>query len=243
MYEDLNYIHYSPIRDFDYAQWFQYTRYNGKTLNDQERDEFIQMVNEEITRYSSELPLLFKRIKEINGIDDKSHNIETVLYSSSLFVTMTTVDCMVASKYFLLADTDYDKRYMRGKLKIVLNEGFKKLYGFKEKKEGTVWHTLSDCMQICPDVIKQQYLILSSLLENHSHSSPWWKFERDIETHLETEKLYESRMVDIDESQVMMETLRLFGALYAVDSFLSNVLNTFVNTLLFKYQQGELIGE
>ena len=32
---------------------------------------------------------------------------------------------MVAGKYFILADRDYDRRFMRGKLFVILNEGFK----------------------------------------------------------------------------------------------------------------------
>lgn len=45
---------------------------------------------------------------------------------------MTMCDRMVAGKYFILADTDYDKRFMRGKMKVFLNEGFKRLYGYNE---------------------------------------------------------------------------------------------------------------
>jgi hypothetical protein len=36
----------------------------------------------------------------------------------------------VVSKYFMLAEKDYERRLMRGKLSVILNEGFKKLYGF-----------------------------------------------------------------------------------------------------------------
>jgi hypothetical protein len=134
MNEDLDNTQFSPILNYDYAEWFQSIQYNGKTLNDQEREEYLQMSDEEIERYSSGLSLMFNLMKEIKGKKDESCDFERILYSSFLYVTMTTADCIVASKYFLLANTDYDKRYMRGKLKVVLNEGFKKLYGFKEKK-------------------------------------------------------------------------------------------------------------
>lgn len=43
------------------------------------------------------------------------------------------IDSMVVGKYFILADRDYDQRFMRGKLFVILKEGFKKLYGFNEK--------------------------------------------------------------------------------------------------------------
>ncbi len=40
---------------------------------------------------------------------------------------------MVAGKYFILADHDYDWRFMRRKLFVILNDGFKKLNGFNMK--------------------------------------------------------------------------------------------------------------
>lgn len=35
----------------------------------------------------------------------------------------------------ILEDRDYDRRFMRGKLFVILNEGFKKLYGFNEQSQ------------------------------------------------------------------------------------------------------------
>jgi hypothetical protein len=74
-------------------------------------------------------------------------------------------------------------------------------------------------MKNCPDEVKRQYQELTILLEKHAQSSSWWKEERDMETHLETDKLYESRMIEVEESKTMTETVRLLGALYAVDLF------------------------
>ena len=90
---------------------------------------------------------------------------------------------------------------MRGKLRVVLNEGFKKLYGFNDKNRGnSEWKKLASVLKYFPEEINHQYNHLSSLLEEHSKSSSWWRDERDIETHLDTEKLYDSRCEDIIES-------------------------------------------
>ena len=51
-----------------------------------------------------------------------------------MFATMTFIDCLIASKLFILAKEDYEKKYQQGKLQVVLNEGFKKLYGFGKCK-------------------------------------------------------------------------------------------------------------
>lgn len=83
---------------------------------------------------------------------------------------------MVAGKYFILADTDYDKRFMRGKMKVILNEGFKKLYGYKEdNKKKSEWFRLLDLMKFFPEIINRQYQDLTFQLENQSKTSSWWK--------------------------------------------------------------------
>ena len=151
---------------------------------------------------------------------------------------------MVAGKYFILADTDYDKRFMRGKMKVILNEGFKKLYGYKEvNKKKSEWFRLLEYMKFFPENINLQYQDLTYQLEQQSKISSWWKDERDYETHIDSEKLYDSRMVEIKESKEMMETLRLYDALMAVNLFLSNAHAYLTNILVDKYRKGELKEE
>ena len=130
---------------------------------------------------------------------------------------------------------------MRGKMKVILNEGFKKLYGFDEKSyKKSEWYRLAPILTYFPKDIQDQYKQLSSLLEEHSRSSSWWKDERNVETHLDIKKLYESRCEEVVESKVMMDSLKLYNTLYAVNLFLSNAHACFYNYLLTKYKQGEL---
>ena len=70
---------------------------------------------------------------------DEYHKIDRIVVSVCLFVLITMIDSMVAGKYFILADRDYDRRFMRGKLFVILNEGFKKLYGFNEQSHISSW--------------------------------------------------------------------------------------------------------
>jgi len=144
---------------------------------------------------------------------------------------------LVISKYFLLADKDYDKRFMRGKMKVILNEGFKKLYGFgKKTKEEPEWSKLAGIIEHLSPSYQFEYKKLSYLLDKHSKSSSWWKEERNIETHLETEKLYESRCEDIVEGEVMMDAIKLLNTLYAIQLFTSKLHALFFNTLLKNYR-------
>ena len=219
-------------------------QYNGKELNEDGKKEFLQMVDEIISIHLEGLPVLKEALDSIKDLHDEFHEAYRVVISVLQFTIITMIDSMVISKYFILADKDYDRRFMRGKMKVILNEGFKKLYGFEEKThQKSEWNRLVPILKIFPEDIKVQYKQLSSLLEEHSKSSSWWRNERNVETHLNAEKLYESRSEDVVESKVMMESLKLFDTLYAVNRFLTNMYACFLNSLIHKYRRGELLED
>ena len=239
MYEDLANIQYSPIWNYRYAQWFQDVKYNSKTLSDSERKQFVSIIDETIAQYSIGLTIMQDDIEAFNT--DGFHLLDRTVASIMLFVLITTIDSMVASKYFILADKDYDRRFMRGKLRVILNEGFKRLYGFDEKTyKKSEWQRLLPLMGHFPEVINHQYQELTFLLEKHARSSSWWKEERNLETHLDAEKLFASRQEEIIESQVMMDSMKLLNTLTAVSDFLGNVHTCLFNYLVGKYKRGEI---
>lgn len=157
---------------------------------------------------------------------------------------MTMIDSMVASKYFILADGDYDRRFMRGKLIVILNEGFKKLYGFnKETYKKSEWDRLMPILSHFPERINRQYQELTYHLEKHAKSSSWWREERNLETHLDVKKLYDSRQKEIIESKVMMDSMKLFSSLQAVNSFLYDLHSCLFKYLVGEYKRGDLEEE
>ncbi len=239
--EDLANIQFSPIRNYKYAQWFKEVQYNGKTLSETEREEFVGVMNETITQYSKGFPIYQNMLKESEGKHDEYHEIERTVVSVMLFVLITMIDSMVVSKYFILADGDYDRRFMRGKLMVILNEGFKRLYGFDEKThKKSEWDRLLPIMGHFPESINRPYQELTSHLEKHAQSSSWWREERNLETHVDAEKLYDSRQEEINESKVMMDSMKLFNTLLAVNHFLTNVHACLFNFLVGKNKRGEL---
>jgi hypothetical protein len=242
MNEDIDNLQYSLVYEYNYPLFFQEIAYNGKTLSEIERREFVSMLDNLITQYSEGLPLMHETLKQNKELDDEYHILERAIVSISLFVLITMIDCLVASKYFISVGKDYDRRFMRGKLRVILNEGFKQLYGFTEKAhKESEWGRLSLLISAhFPDSIKRQYNDLTVLLEKHAISSSWWKSERNAETHLITEKLYASRQEEIIESKVMMDTMKLFNTLLAVNHFLSNAHACMLNYLIVKYRRGEL---
>ena len=242
--EDRLFRTYSPVLNYRYEQWFRNVEYNGRILNDEERQEFVKIIDETISAFTSGIPSLTEALKNSENQKDEYHRISRTVYSVFLFVTITMCDCMVAGKYFILADADYDKRFMRGKMKVIINEGFKKLYGYNDtNRKASEWNRLQEIMTYFPRTIKIQYHYLTDLLERHSKISTWWRDERNYETHINAEKLYASRMVEIEESKEMMETLRLYHSLLAVHHFLTNVHVCLLNYLVDKYRRGEIKEE
>lgn len=241
MTNEFDHLQYSLIWNHPYERWFQEVQYNGRELNEDERREFLQVVDETISNYSGGLPLIKETLEQIKDLHDELHEAYSAIISVLQFTTITMIDSMVIGKHFILSDNDYERRFMRGKMKVILNEGFKKLYGFDEKSyKKSEWNILVPILKFFPEDIQNQYKQMSSLLEEHSKSSSWWKDERNVETHLDTEKLYESRCEEVVESKVMMDSLKLCNTLYAVNLFLTNAHACFYNYLLTKYKQGEL---
>lgn len=233
---------YSQIQNYPYEQWLREVQYNGKTLNAAEREEFIANSEKVIDSYSEALPMTALILERIEGKHDEFHQMYRVFLSVNQFVLLTMIDCNVISKLFMQADKDYDKRFLRGKMKVILNEGFKKLYGFKGGKNSK-WDELGSILKNFPEEIKKQYQELTSLLDEQAKSSSWWKDERDLETHLDAERLYASRCENVIESKVMMDSLKLLNALYAIEGFLVNMHGCINNFLIYKHQRGELREE
>lgn len=243
MSNELDHIQYSPIRNYRYEQWFEELQHYGKEFDAEIKGKFVKMVDEDVADYSEGLQMVKSMFENNKNKHDEFHDAYSVVLSVMQFILVTMADSMVITKYFVLADKDYDRRFMRGKMRIILNEGFKKLYGFKEGKKKSEWIRLAPILKYFPEDIQHQYQHLTFLLENHSESSSWWWDERNVETHLDANKLYESRCEDIVESKVMMDSLKLFDTLFAVECFLSNMHACFRNSLVDMYQRGELKEE
>ena len=106
-----------------------------------------------------------------------------------------------------------------------------------------MWGRLEPTMKHFPSIINEQYHELTLLLEEQSKKSTWWKEERDYETHLHAERLYVARMEELNEGKVIIESLKLFDILLAVNEFLTNLHGGLKNYLLDKYKKGELKAE
>lgn len=228
--EDLEFF---PTREIEYKKWFQSIQPNGITPTDEQRKEMVDIINERVGINSDGLRLFYDHRVEIHEDSSEYQKVSHIINTAIFFIFQTTSDCMVASKIYLLADKDYDKRYARGKLKVILNEGFKQLYGFPQSNKAvTYWGKLSTIIHCFPS-LNHQFEKVDTILKEQSMCYSWWKRERDLEVHLEAINLYESRQEELDESKVMIETINLLDALGIVEQFVWNLhaeLTNWINT-------------
>ena len=224
MNENLANIHFSQVVDYNYEAFFNEVKYNGKTLSDKERKEVIAIIDNIISQYSEGLPMMQVILNNEIELPPEFYEIERTVVSVMQFTYIVMLDSMVASKYFIQADNDYERSFMRGKLAVILNEGIKRLYGFDKKTKITPeWKRIMPILKYFPKVIHQQYDDLTWRLDKLAKSGSWWQNERNYETHFDAEPLYASRQEEVIESKVMMDTMKLFSALLAVNHFLTNI--------------------
>lgn len=221
---------------------------NGKVLSDEGRQNYADYVDSLIKQFSEGLELLKGEYTSNKSNPSLAYsNLVMSIDDLDMFATMTFIDCLIASKLFILAKEDYEKKFLRGKLQVILNEGFKKLYGFGKGKANSKWKKIESIQGTLPPFLRAEYTRITNELENVSASFNWWKEERSIETHIDAFALYDSRCVEIDESQVMMDSLRLIDVLNEVQNYTTKVHGCYVNTInqmylsVNKAQQSEFL--
>lgn len=209
--------------------------YNNRILSEQERVEFCEKSDEYINMFSEcieEICQLATKIQESENSDyDK---ITNTLILTSTFTGYSFCDCIVLTKLFVRATNPYEKSFLRGKLKVQLNESFKKLYGFSKKG-----YKDSHCAQLETIItmfpgFKSEFDELLLDLELISKDS-WWKDERDAEVHVNAAKLYKLRHEEINESKVAMEAVRLIDLFNRFNHITAEMHRTLLNHMIARY--------
>ena len=229
-----------PIRLIVFDSYFKSIEPNGISPTDEQNKEMVRIIDERVSVYSKGLEMIHKAFRQLPSCPSEYDYSKYTVDMALLYNLQTTSDCMVASKYYLLANQDYDKRYMRGKLKVILNEGFKNLYGFTDKdRKKSHWGKVSEIVRYFP-LLTNQHRQVEELLSKQANKSSWWKIERNIEVHLDPLLLYESRQEELNESKVMIETIQLFDALDIVGQFVWNqhaCLTNWLNQLYLQHPE------
>ena len=218
--------------------------YKNKILSPAERAETISRIDQLVSQYEESIKE-YRAYKDYllkgNEPSKELHELMITVCSAAEFTIRTIADCTIMQKFFLTSDKDYDKRFARGKLMVILNEGFKKVYGFNpngknQKKEPSIWVQISKFVSIFPEPLKHKHLALQTSLEAYAKDS-WWKNERNYETHLDIDGLYKSRNEEIIEGKTIMESTELITILLRVHDFIKELHIVYCNTLMERFRQ------
>lgn len=213
-------------------------QYNNKVLSPQERAGFNDIADELINTFSESIDGMYEIGKEYKDMDDIHQKVSKIMCDVSVFVAYAFADCIVLTKLFMDASLVYEKSLLRGKLKVHLNECFKKLYGFTEKARKESYAVqLQDIMPHFRGLDREYAGILQDL-EEISKRNSWWKEIRSAEVHLDIPVLYESRHEEINESQVVMETMRLIPFFNRFNDLLSRMNQAHIN-YMFEHLNNE----
>ena len=210
----------------------QELQYNNKILSQEERVKFNDLADEMIATFSESIDGMYKISREYTDMNNIHHRVSKIMCDVSVFVSYAFADCVVLTKLFVNTSVAYEKSLLRGKLKVHLNECFKKLYGFtKQSKKVSYAAKLKEIMPLFHGPDREFARILDDL-EEISNRDSWWKDIRCAEVHMDVPILYESRHEEINESQVVMETMRLIPFINRFNALLARMNHAHVIYML-----------
>lgn len=207
--------------------------YNNKVLSAHEREEFRIMSEETIRDFSESIEGFYELSQEFKPSPNKDHDkITKTVLDVGIFTSYTFCDCVALLKHFVLSSNAYDKSLFRGKLKVLLNEGFKSLYGFNDKqRKRTYYIKLGEIMNYFPG-FQLEYDSILLKLKQLSEQSTWWKDERNTEVHLDMSQLYKTRHEEINESKVAMESQLLIGLLVQINKLMGRMHQAYIDYMV-----------
>ena len=207
--------------------------YNNKVLSAQEREEFRILSEETIRDFSESIEGFYELSQEFKPSQNKDHDkITKTVLDVGIFTCYTYCDCTVLLKHFILSTDLYEKRLFRGKLKVLLNEGFKSLYGFNDKqREKSYYIKLGEIMNYFLG-FQSEYDSILLKLKQLSEQSSWWKDERNTEVHLDMSQLYKSRHEEINESKVAMEAHLLIDLLVQINRLMGRMHQAYIDYMM-----------
>lgn len=209
--------------------------YNNKVLNEQERIKLCEVADDAVRNFAESIDGMHEWAEEVASNENKEfRTIEREFIDVSIFLAYCYCDIALMTRQFIQSNNSYERSFLRGKLKVLLNESFKKLYGFAKKtKDETFFTRLKKLAALFPQ-FSSEIRVFEADLHEYSIKDTWWKDERDAEVHWDIEKLYQYRHEEVNESKVMMEAHFMISILYRVNFFIATLHKAFIASLTIK---------
>jgi hypothetical protein len=204
-------------------------QHNNKILSPQDRIEFNKTADEWINNFSESIDGMYELGEEFCDLNNIHHWVTKVITDVSVFISYAFADCIVLTKLFVNTSSVYEKSMLRGKLKVHLNESFKRLYGFEERTyKKSYCAQMKEIMPYFPG-FDQEFSVILADLDEISKRDSWWRDVRNAEVHIDIPELYKFRHEEINESKVAIETLGLIRFFNRFNDLLSRMNQAHIN--------------
>lgn len=209
--------------------------YNNKVLNEQERMKLCEVADDAVRNFAESIDGMHEWAEKVASNENKGfRTIEREFIDISIFVAYCYCDISLMTKQFMQCSNLYERAFIRGKLKVAINEAFKKLYGFTKNAQCNSYFTRLKKLAALFPRFSSEIQVFEKELHEYSIKDSWWKDERDAEVHWDIEKLYQYRHEEVNESKVMMEAHFMIDILLRVESYTTVLHKTFIASLTIK---------
>ena len=209
--------------------------YNNKVLNELERMKLCEVADDAVRHFAESIDGMHEWAEEVASNENKGfRTIEREFIDVSIFLAYCYCDIALMTRQFIQSNNSYERSFLRGKLKVLLNESFKKLYGFSKIAQcNSYFARLKKLGALFPQ-FSSEIKVFEKELHEYSIKDTWWKDERDAEVHWDIEKLYQYRHEEVNESKVMMEANFMIDILLRVESYTTVLHKAFIASLPIK---------
>ena len=207
--------------------------YNNNVLSEKERAEFRDRAEETVQIFIESIEGFHELSQDFKPSQNDAHNkISQTILDVGMFTCYTYCDCVTILKLFILSSNAYEKSLLRGKLMVLLNEGFKHLYGFNTSQHKKSYFTKLDGIIDMFPGFKSEHTSIQSDLKRMSTHSTWWQDERNIEVHIDMSKLYKIRHEEINERKVVKYSHRLLDLFMRVNKLMGSMNQAYIDYML-----------
>ena len=96
--------------------------YNNKVLNNQERMKLCEVADDAVKNFAESIDGMYEWAEEVASNENKGfRTIEREFIDISIFLAYCYCDISLMTKQFVQSNNSYERSFLRGKLKVLLN--------------------------------------------------------------------------------------------------------------------------
>lgn len=147
-------------------------------------------------------------------------------FSAQTVICFILLDLCSAYRGYLFGELAYEKRYAIKNIQVILNEGFKQLYGYDNNRTKSIWnHSLANVISHCSSDIQHEYCEISKHLSDFSNSIIFDKKARGLAVHYSCNiKERYDYFVQLNAERVSIAAIEFFKLLHNISEFINRVL-------------------